>query len=72
MKRKKVKKLVHGVYRIHWNSGGTSIAAVGSDYWGNRWFAPTNWQSKSKKGNPKVATTNRWNWVKSVELIATE
>lgn len=36
----------HGLYVIHWKKsegGGSSIASVGSDSKGRRWFAPTNW-----------------------------
>jgi hypothetical protein len=38
-----VKKLGHGVYRVYWASGGSSLAAVGSGVNGQRWLAPTNW-----------------------------
>jgi hypothetical protein len=37
----------HGLYRIHWKSGGTSLAAIGSMSNGNRWIAPTNWLAPS-------------------------
>jgi hypothetical protein len=37
--------LDHGLYRLHWKDGGSSLAAVGSDREGRRWFAPTNWIS---------------------------
>lgn len=36
----------HGLYVIHWkkeHGGGTSLASVGSDAGGRRWFAATNW-----------------------------
>ena len=45
MTRVDVKKLEHGLYRLHWKTGGTSLAAVGSDRHGSRWFAATNWVS---------------------------
>jgi hypothetical protein len=32
-----------GLYIIHWIDGGKSLAAIGNDQNGNRWFAPTNW-----------------------------
>jgi hypothetical protein len=35
----------HGLYELSWKVGGTSLAAVGSDASGLRWFAPTNWVS---------------------------
>jgi hypothetical protein len=39
------KKLKHGLYVLHWEEGGHSLAAVGSDDAGQRWFAPINWIS---------------------------
>ncbi len=32
-----------GLYRLWWKDGGSSLASVGCDKSGNRWFAPTNW-----------------------------
>lgn len=32
-----------GLHLIHWNSGGSSICAVGQNSDGSRWIAPTNW-----------------------------
>ncbi len=52
--------LAHGLYRLHWSGGGTSLAAVGSDYYGNRWYAPTNWVS-----GPSLD----WNRVKRAEPV---
>ena len=44
MTRADVAALKHGLYRLRWKEGGRySVAAVGSDYDGNRWYAPTNW-----------------------------
>jgi hypothetical protein len=44
MENRKVRKLQHGLYLILWDDGGPySLASVGSDAKGNRWFAPTNW-----------------------------
>lgn len=60
MRGEKVSKLGHGLYVIFWKSGGLSVAAVGSDRYGNRWFAPTNWIS---------VPTFDWSLVKSVEMI---
>ena len=37
--------LKHGLYRIYWKSGGSSVASVGSHADGSRWFAPANWIS---------------------------
>ena len=32
-----------GLYKIHWHSGGSSLAAVGVASNGDRWIAATNW-----------------------------
>ncbi len=37
--------LAPGLYRLHWRSGGSSLAAVGITVDGRNWFAPTNWVS---------------------------
>ena len=37
------KTLKHGLYRVWWAEGGTSLAALGSMPNGERWLAPTNW-----------------------------
>ena len=52
-----------GLYKIYWNSGGHSVASVGYDACGNRWFAPTNWVS---------GHSYNWGGVKEIELIATQ
>jgi len=43
MNQRQIRKLGHGIYLLKWKSGGDSLASVGSDYTGRRWFAPTNW-----------------------------
>lgn len=40
-----VELIDHGLYIILWATGGYSLAAVGSDDSGKRWFAATNWVS---------------------------
>lgn len=70
MKEKDVQKLVHGLYRIYWKDGGTSLAAVGSLHSGTRWLAPTNWTCKDD-GNPTGSGRKTWKSVKSVALIET-
>lgn len=73
MKKEKVQKLDHGLYRIFYKKiygGGASLASVGSTHDGTRWFAPSNWTTTCKD-NPMVASTN-WKRVKKVELIATK
>lgn len=46
MKKKQAQQLGHGLCVIHWkeqHGGGSSMASVGSDTKGRRWFAATNW-----------------------------
>lgn len=64
MKRKKVKKLPLGLYEMFWKDGGSSLASVGQDGNGKKWFAPTNWIS----GIPCFD----WGCVKSVVEIPVE
>lgn len=48
MTKTDVEKLGHGLFVLHWKKsegGGTSLASVGSDPAGRRWFAATNWVS---------------------------
>ena len=39
--------LALGLHRIHWSSGGTSLAAIGMQSDGRRWIAPCNWTQPS-------------------------
>ena len=66
MKKRDVEKLPHGIYRIYWKDGGSSVAAVGSLSDGERWIAPTNWINVPDYGR------GVWRKVKSVHLIATQ
>lgn len=43
MNQKLLKGLPHGIYRLYWTAGGSSVASVGQDDEGDYWFAPTNW-----------------------------
>ncbi len=43
MTKAEVKDVHHGLYRLFWKEGGSSLAAVGSDRAGRRWYAPENW-----------------------------
>ena len=63
MKKQDVKKLEHGIYRLHWKSGGSSLASVGSNERGDRWMAPTNWIN--------VGSTLHWKLVDRAELLVT-
>lgn len=49
-----------GLYVLHWKSGGSSLASVGMDENGKRWFATINWIT--------VPSFN-WNLVQVVEPI---
>lgn len=60
MNKTKVQNLSHGLYRVYWKSGGTSLASVGSDRNGDRWIAPTNWISGSS------TSMSAWNEVESM------
>lgn len=61
------RKLSHGLYRIFWKDGLTSLASVGSTYDGSRWYSPTNWTT-SDKDRPYVSSTD-WSEVDRVQLI---
>ncbi len=43
MTAERVNELDHGLYVLVWKDGGESVASVGSNVHGERWFAPTNW-----------------------------
>lgn len=78
MTPEEVKKLPDGLYRIYWKEGywpqrGTSLAAVGTFFDGNKWMAVThlNCRPYYLKGNCIAGRcSNRW-WrkVDKVELI---
>lgn len=55
--------IVHGLYIFRWKSGGASLASVGFDNEGRRWFAPTNWIA---------VPSYDWSRVESVETILLE
>jgi hypothetical protein len=57
--------LALGLYRLHWHTGGSSLASVGQLHDGTRWFAPCNWTSSGKAG---IAST-QWSGVMRTELI---
>lgn len=43
MRSSDVQQLKHGLYKVYWKDGGTSLASVGSMSDGSRWIAPCNW-----------------------------
>ena len=56
---------LHGLCKIYWVEDDTvSVAAVGSDSAGRRWYAPTNWIT----GIPCFD----WSKVDRVELVMTQ
>lgn len=63
MTQEEARQLQLGLYRLHWDEGGTSLAAVGMCYDGSRWFAPVNWTCRP----PKEATVGKW----PVAVVAT-
>lgn len=68
MTQTEARKLPHGLYRIFWKEGGSSLAAMGSVYNGDRWIAPCNWTS-DRIGYAQVATTLSFKKVERMELI---
>ncbi len=69
MRKEDVQELKHGVYRVWWEDGGSSVGCVGSTYDGTRWLACANWTTPNYLLG--VAAIDHWNDVKSVDLIAT-
>lgn len=57
--------LPHGLYRLHWKTGGWSLAAVGSLYDGSRWFAASNWTAERRIG----IASESWDHVDHVEPL---
>ncbi len=43
MTRDEVMVLPLGLYRVWWETGGSSLASIGQGPDGTRWIAPTNW-----------------------------
>lgn len=54
-----------GLYRVHWKSGGSSLAAIGQMHDGNRWIAPTNWLSPGMR-----PTSDTWGKIERLEPIS--
>ena len=54
-----------GLYRLHWVSGGSSLASVGMLHDGSRWYAAANWSSAEPTG---IASSN-WDAVEHAELV---
>jgi len=56
-----------GLYRVHWRSGGSSLAAIGMQSDGSRWLAPTNWVAPAMHD-----AGNGWAEIASLERIQPE
>lgn len=54
-----------GLYRLHWDGGGASLAAVGCLNDGTNWFAPINWVSEWPGGIASIA----WELVEHAEPL---
>jgi len=65
MQQHEVQQIKHGLYKIHWKSGGSSLASVGSFASGQRWFAPTNWINSITEQN----AIESWKSIERMELI---
>lgn len=67
MTKDQAKLLAPGLYRLHWKSGGWSLASVGITHDGTRWFAPSNWTSQV----PDVRCSE-WRAVEHVDALNVE
>lgn len=68
MTKEQAAQLAPGLYRMHWKSGGSSLAAVGVTHDGKRWFAPVNWSTEV--AGDVVST--EWRPVEYVDAIEVE
>lgn len=53
-----------GLYRVHWKSGGSSLAAIGMMENGDRWIAPTNWVRPTT-----MPSAGKWGEIERLEPI---
>lgn len=65
-RRQKLERLTPGLYRVHWTSGQSSLAAVGCGWNGDNWIAPTNWLRPS---TIPALEANDWGDVERFEKI---
>ena len=68
MKREDFEKLPHGLYYVWWDSGGCSLAALGSTKSGSRWLAPTNWINTSVQDGMTDGTIQGIYMMKRIEV----
>lgn len=77
MTREEARDLTLGIYLVKWNpesGGGKSLAAVGMDYFGDRWLAPINWTAPSfaaisERQRDHVMTSVTAPWWSNVESM---
>lgn len=50
-----------GLYKVMWNTGGSSLVSIGMGADGTMWFAPTNWIAPSE--------SIPWDQIKSYEKL---
>ena len=67
MKKEKVQKLDHGIYRVYWKSGGSSVCTVGTLKDGDKWIRHTNRTNKDILFNKKI-----WKSVRRMKLLIPE
>ena len=68
MTSQEVNQLKHGLYVIHWKSGGSSLAAIGSQENGRRWMACCNWVHTTE-GYGDSQNEQIWEMIQKVGLI---
>jgi Lar family restriction alleviation protein len=61
-----------GLYRIHWKTGGSSLAAVGMDHSGARWMAASNWTCAEIKSPAAPLVGHPWAEVEYLEPLSAE
>jgi predicted RNA-binding Zn-ribbon protein involved in translation (DUF1610 family) len=57
-----------GLYRIFWENGGSSLAAIGMCINGSWWVAPTNWSAPATPLPVRADSEGRTTWA-SIERI---
>lgn len=64
-----IKECDLGLYRVYWQSGGSSLAAVGNHHDGVRWLACCNWTSEASKNPTGKIDNNMLESIESMELL---
>src|SRR5690606_16528846 len=64
MTNEEARKLPLCLARIHWEEGGSSLAAIGQLHDGRRWFAPVNWTAEGR-----FEAAESWHMVRRVEVL---